>query len=101
VELDQTPCLQLVARLTGRHAHRGRPGWLFRHDQDCRLHSASLGLTCGLIRTSSAVLAVGCEASVQARPNPAERVRTTGRRTRKRVRTLRGFKSRRHRQLTR
>jgi hypothetical protein len=34
----------------------------------------SLGLTCGLIRVSSAVSAVDYQASVQARPSPTERV---------------------------
>jgi SpoIIAA-like len=76
-----------------------RLGWLFWAIKTAGLHSHFLGLTCGLIRIGSGASAVGCGASAQAGPDPTERVRTTGRRTRKRVRaTLRGFKSRRHRE---
>jgi hypothetical protein len=37
------------------------------------------GLICGLIRVSSAASAAGYRASIQARPDPTERVRTTSR----------------------
>jgi hypothetical protein len=65
------------AQLTGLHAHAG--GCCLGQS---RLHGrtpASHRLICGLIRVSSAASAVGCRASVQARPAPTERVRTTSR----------------------
>jgi hypothetical protein len=74
------------AQLTGRHAHPGA-GWLVVLGRSRpRAAATSLGLTCGLIRIGSGASAVGCGGSAQARPDPTERLRTTSRRTRKRVR---------------